>query len=284
MTARRRGRPRLPFPQRHAPRPADQIDRARRGRRLSGSLGARSIDRRSQLNTWRCAVATCSDLAAWVAHWVAWRSGMARREAHRRQVFHCCTSARSRIRLRKRSVRRTGGRRLFGRFAPPAYLAAGSRDGLHTPPPWLLRTTEVREFDLSVIDTTLEVAGRPELHGMGVRRNGARSYRACHGGRAALKITLRNHTHAPHSVHFHGAHDVSQDGLGRVAQRRRPILRIRGRTRGTASLPLPHPALRAARRQGHVRGDDRRSARAATGRARNPAVSVRLRHRRRRKE
>ncbi len=34
----------------------------------------------------------------------------------------------------------------------------------------------------------------------------------------ALEITLHNHAHAPHSVHFHGAHDVSQDGLGRVAK------------------------------------------------------------------
>ena len=30
------------------------------------------------------------------------------------------------------------------KFGPPAYLAAGSRDALHTPPPWAPRTTEVR--------------------------------------------------------------------------------------------------------------------------------------------
>jgi len=103
------------------------------------------------------------------------------------------------------------------RFAPPAYLAAGSRDGLHTPAPWAPRTTDVREFDLSVIETTLEVADGQNFTAWAYGGTvPGPIVRATVGDR--LKITLRNHTHAPHSVHFHGAHDVSQDGLGRVAK------------------------------------------------------------------
>ncbi|MGO9424227.1 MAG: multicopper oxidase domain-containing protein, partial [Steroidobacteraceae bacterium] len=103
------------------------------------------------------------------------------------------------------------------RFAPPAYLAAGSRDGLHTPAPWAPRTADVREFDLSVIETTLEVADGQNFTAWAYGGTvPGPIVRATVGDR--LKITLRNHTHAPHSVHFHGAHDVSQDGLGRVAK------------------------------------------------------------------
>src|SRR5579862_1183674 len=39
-------------------------------------------------------------------------------------------------------------------FVPPSYLAAGSRDAFHTPPPWSPGTTDARQFDLSVVETT----------------------------------------------------------------------------------------------------------------------------------
>jgi nitrite reductase (NO-forming) len=102
------------------------------------------------------------------------------------------------------------------KFAPPAYLAPGSRDGLHTPPPWAPRTTELREIDLSVIETTLEIA---DGQNVSVLAYGGTVpgpiVRATVGDR--LKVTLDNRDDIPHSVHFHGVHDVSQDGLGRVA-------------------------------------------------------------------
>ncbi len=103
------------------------------------------------------------------------------------------------------------------KFAPPAYLAAGSRDGLHTPPPWAPRATAVREFDLSVIETTLEIADGQNVTvwAYGGTVPGP-IVRATVGDR--LKVTLDNRTSCAHSVHFHGAHDVSQDGLGRVAK------------------------------------------------------------------
>lgn len=102
-------------------------------------------------------------------------------------------------------------------FAPPGYVAAGSRDDLHTPPPWGPKTDEVRQFDLSVIETTLEVA---DGHSITAWAYGGTVpgpiLRATVGDR--LKVTLANHSNGAHSVHFHGAHDVSQDGIGRVAK------------------------------------------------------------------
>ncbi len=103
------------------------------------------------------------------------------------------------------------------KFAPPAYLAAGSRDALHTPPPWAPRTTEVREFDLSVVETTLEIAdGRNVTTWAYGGTVPGPIVRATVGDR--FRITLDNRTGSAHSVHFHGAHDVSEDGLGRIAK------------------------------------------------------------------
>ena len=102
-------------------------------------------------------------------------------------------------------------------FAPPGYLAAGSRDAFHTPPPWTPRTTEVRQFDLSVIETTLEVADGQTVTAWAYGGTvPGPLVRATVGDR--LRVVLGNHTNCAHSVHFHGAHDVSQDGLGRVAK------------------------------------------------------------------
>jgi len=102
------------------------------------------------------------------------------------------------------------------RFAPPGYLAAGSRDGLHTPPPRAARAAAVQRIDLPVLETTLEVAQGRNLTvwAYGGTVPGP-ILRATVGD--ALEIRLDNRTSAPHSVHFHGAHDVMQDGLGRVA-------------------------------------------------------------------
>jgi nitrite reductase (NO-forming) len=103
------------------------------------------------------------------------------------------------------------------KFAPPGYLAAGSRDELHTPPPWSPPSGDARTFDLSVIETTLEVADGQNITAWayGGRVPGP-IVRATVGER--VKVTLRNRANSAHSVHFHGAHDVSQDGLARVAK------------------------------------------------------------------
>jgi len=101
------------------------------------------------------------------------------------------------------------------RFVPPGYLAAGSRDALHTPPPWTPPSAVPREFDLSVVETSLEVADGQTV--------AAWTYggtvpgpvvRATVGER--IKVFLGNRSNCAHSVHFHGAHDVSQDGVARV--------------------------------------------------------------------
>jgi nitrite reductase (NO-forming) len=103
------------------------------------------------------------------------------------------------------------------KYAPPGYLAAGSRDGLHTPPPLTPRTTEARSFDLSVIETTLEVADGQTVSAWAYGGTvPGPIVRATVGDR--LEVALSNHTNCAHSLHFHGAHDVSQDGLGHVAK------------------------------------------------------------------
>ena len=100
------------------------------------------------------------------------------------------------------------------KFAPPAYIAA-DRGNLHTPPARAGFSSAVREFDLSVIETTLEVAGGQNIKvwAYGGTVPGP-IIRATVGER--IKITLANRSGTPHSVHFHGAHDVMQDGLERV--------------------------------------------------------------------
>lgn len=102
------------------------------------------------------------------------------------------------------------------RFTPPGYLVPGSRDGLHTPPPRAPGTAQVQSIELPIFDTTLEVAQGQSLTvwSYGGTVPGP-ILRATVGD--ALEIRLDNRTGTPHSVHFHGTHDVMQDGLGRVA-------------------------------------------------------------------
>ena len=102
------------------------------------------------------------------------------------------------------------------KFAPPVY-SVGDRDSFHIPPARTPLSADVREFDLSVIETTLEVA------------NGQNVNVWAYGGTVPgpiirttvgeqIKVTLTNRSEIAHSVHFHGAHDVMQDGLQRVGK------------------------------------------------------------------
>lgn len=98
-------------------------------------------------------------------------------------------------------------------FGPPTYLPSGSRDALHTPPP--LSTERTQTIELSVIETTLEVANgrnvRTWTYGGNVP---GPTIRATEGD--TLRIALKNQTSQLHNIHFHGSHDVNQDGIDYV--------------------------------------------------------------------
>jgi FtsP/CotA-like multicopper oxidase with cupredoxin domain len=100
------------------------------------------------------------------------------------------------------------------KFAPPAYII-GDRDAFHTPPARTPLSADVREFDLSVIETTLEVAAgqNVKVWAYGGTVPGP-IIRATAGQK--IKVSMTNHAQIAHSVHFHGTHDVLQDGLERV--------------------------------------------------------------------
>lgn len=110
------------------------------------------------------------------------------------------------------------------KFAPPAYLIA-DRNRFHIPPPRTPFSADVREFDLSVIETTLEVAAgqNVKVWAYGGTVPGP-IIRATLGER--MKITLTNHSNMAHSVHFHGTHDVMQDGLDRVGNGQTHVYRF----------------------------------------------------------
>ena len=95
---------------------------------------------------------------------------------------------------------------------PPLYLAPDALDPVHTPPPFSKSGgKQIREIELKVMAGTREV-GR----GVSVDTwtyNGTAPgpiIRATLGD--SLKITLTNKTKCRHSLHFHGDHDVAQDG------------------------------------------------------------------------
>ncbi|HVW67752.1 MAG TPA: multicopper oxidase domain-containing protein, partial [Steroidobacteraceae bacterium] len=98
-------------------------------------------------------------------------------------------------------------------FGPPSYLPAGARDGLHSPPPRTGRRAQT--VGLSIIETTLEVADgrnvRVWTYGGGVP---GPIIRATEGD--SLRIELKNLTSELHNIHFHGSHDVTQDGIDYV--------------------------------------------------------------------
>ena len=105
------------------------------------------------------------------------------------------------------------------RYAPAAYLQPNARDFLHVPPPPRTGPSDgVQELALPIIETTLEVANRRNLRvwAYGGTVPGP-ILRARLGER--VRITVTNHTDVAHSLHFHGAHAVMQDGIQRIAPR-----------------------------------------------------------------
>jgi FtsP/CotA-like multicopper oxidase with cupredoxin domain len=99
------------------------------------------------------------------------------------------------------------------KYQPPSYLDATALDRAHTPPPFVPgQGQRTHEVDLTVIETTLEVANGTNMRvwAYGGSVPGP-VLRASEGDR--LRVTLANRTAAKHTIHFHGAHDVGQDGL-----------------------------------------------------------------------
>ena len=103
----------------------------------------------------------------------------------------------------------------YGAMLGPAPYQASDRESLHTPPPWMPFSDNVREIDLSVLETTLEVSdGRHvKVWAYGGTVPGP-IIRATVG--ETINITVANRSGVAHSVHFHGSHDVMQDGLENV--------------------------------------------------------------------
>jgi nitrite reductase (NO-forming) len=103
------------------------------------------------------------------------------------------------------------------RYSPSWYLAVGSRDALHLPPaPRTGTPGETLDVELPIVETTLEVANGRNVRvwAYGGTVPGP-ILRATVGDR--LRVNVSNRTSTAHSIHFHGAHEVMQDGLARIA-------------------------------------------------------------------
>ena len=102
------------------------------------------------------------------------------------------------------------------RFSPPRYLPVGARDALHCPPPPRPQPSgSGQDIALPIVETTLEVAdgrnARVWAYGGSVP---GPILRATVGER--LRVTVSNESSTPHSLHFHGSHELAQDGLLRI--------------------------------------------------------------------
>jgi FtsP/CotA-like multicopper oxidase with cupredoxin domain len=99
----------------------------------------------------------------------------------------------------------------YGKMAaPPAYLGANALDAAHSPPPFSTAQTP-QNIELNIISSTREVGAgaNVELWTYNGTAPGP-TLRAEAGER--LNVTLINNTKRRHSLHFHGSHDVTQDG------------------------------------------------------------------------
>ena len=99
-------------------------------------------------------------------------------------------------------------------FGPPSYLPVGSRDALHSPPAPRSGIAN-QTIELSIIETTLEVSDgrnvRVWTYGGTVP---GPIIRATEGD--TLRVVLKNLTSQIHNIHFHGSHNVDQDGIDYV--------------------------------------------------------------------
>lgn len=109
------------------------------------------------------------------------------------------------------------------RYQPAPYVKAGTRESFHTPPPPRERNSpQPLEFNLPIIETTLEVANGRNVRvwAYGGTVPGP-ILRATVGDR--IRLVVSNHTAVDHSFHLHGSHRITQDGLARIASGEREI-------------------------------------------------------------
>ncbi len=125
----------------------------------------------------------------------------------------------------------TSGR--YGRMSdPPPHLGPRALDQHVIPPPYAPpKPGVVRELDMTVIETRLQVGLEAAVDVWAY--NGTVPgpvVRATEGEEIA--VTLHNPTPQPHTIHFHGAYDVTQDGWSPVPPRERRTYHIAAACQG----------------------------------------------------
>ena len=119
------------------------------------------------------------------------------------------------------------------------------------------RGRTVREFEIVAQDKEIEVA--PGVKYAAWTYNGrvpGPTLRVTEGDR--VRVRFVNGSRHPHTMHFHGIHVDTMDGVagigkGNVAAGRELHLRVRRRALRPAPLPLPHAAAGRPHRQGALR-------------------------------
>lgn len=100
------------------------------------------------------------------------------------------------------------GRAYGGSSSPPSYIDPTALDAIHTPP---AVKKGAQEIEFNVIEASREIGRGANVEVWSY--NGVApgpTIRATAGDR--IKLTLVNNTKHRHSIHFHGSHDVTQDG------------------------------------------------------------------------
>ncbi len=233
-------------------------------------LALGTVHRRNQLTAWRCAVATCSDLAAWVARSAcsaAWH-GPARSALHAKYSDAAPVLPASTSIARGVSARRTDGRRLCGEIRAPGLPRRRKSRRLAHPAAVgaaIHRRARVR----SVGDRNHARSGRwPERsrHGPTAERCPVRSCAPpwATASRSPCAIAPPMLRTASISTVPTTSRKMDSDASPEAADQ---SYEFEAGPAGLHPVSLPRPALRAARAQGHVRRHDRRSA-ASRGRRR----------------
>lgn len=130
---------------------------------------------------------------------------------------------------------RPGPGGLSGRYArisqPPPHLGPRALDAHLYPPPYRAPAGSAREIDLRLVDTTLEVGNGAMVQAVAYDGTVPGPILRATAGEE-LAVSLANHTRDPHTLHFHGAFDPTQDGWEPVAPGGRRTYRIAPATVG----------------------------------------------------
>ena len=186
---------------------------------------------------------------------------------------------------RQRARRRDGPRRDDRRARPPRSAARtiSTRSSTH-PPALPYEPGRVREYELTALDTDLEVA--PGVFFPAWTYNGTAPgpvIRATEGDSCGCASSTRG-SH-PHTIHFHGIHPTNMDGVFEIVEPGGQFTyEFEARPGRRAPLPLPRDAAEEAHPQGPLRRVHHRPEGAAPAGAGARDGDERLRHRRRRRE